>query len=375
MTRHEGISFDLIAKAVLRIRIRDPVPFWPLDPGSGIGFFRILDPGFRIPNPYFWELSDNFLGKKFYNSLKIDIKFFLPSLLLLFLDPGSGIQGIRDPRSGIQDPGSGMGKNQDPGSGINIPDPPHCAKAKKAASVGASLSAYLLKEARPWVLLSSPCSRQRNQGGVVAQPVHYGYFKYTKHKKKIIHFDNKLKRVNLFKCTEQPKEHIHWYSRLLSENILSRSSGPNNFSGSGPHPMCKKPANGDLQVKKGILRNGNTPCTTEIAISPYNPSDFTSLLGYPSVLDSQLFFVCHDLLLMSSSLGLSQPIGSCLTFYSVRCRPACNVGFTSLHFLESPGCTHCTVQCTLALFFAFVSMDDKHPDCLVFWTYVQMSRY
>jgi hypothetical protein len=41
------------------------------------------------------------------------------------------------------DPGSGMGKNQDPGSGINIPDPPHCAKAKKAASVRDSLSAYL----------------------------------------------------------------------------------------------------------------------------------------------------------------------------------------------------------------------------------------
>ncbi len=32
------------AQAVLRIRIRDPVPFWPLDPGSGIGFFRIPDP-------------------------------------------------------------------------------------------------------------------------------------------------------------------------------------------------------------------------------------------------------------------------------------------------------------------------------------------
>ncbi len=47
---------------VLRIRIREPEPFWPLDPGSGIGFFRIpepfwpLDPGsgigfFRIPDP------------------------------------------------------------------------------------------------------------------------------------------------------------------------------------------------------------------------------------------------------------------------------------------------------------------------------------
>ncbi len=38
------------AKAVLRIRIRDPVLFWPLDPGSGIGFFRISDPGSLIPD-------------------------------------------------------------------------------------------------------------------------------------------------------------------------------------------------------------------------------------------------------------------------------------------------------------------------------------
>jgi hypothetical protein len=41
--------------------------------------------------------------------------FFHPSLLLLFLDPGSG----------IRDPGSRMGKNRDPGSEINIPDPQH----------------------------------------------------------------------------------------------------------------------------------------------------------------------------------------------------------------------------------------------------------
>ncbi len=119
---------------MLRIRIWDPVPFWPLDPGS------------HIPNPYFWELSDNFLGKKFYNALKIGPNFFLwhfktknyfqfceicgyinkvwqeiffhPSLLLLFLDPGSG-----------------MGKNQDPGSGINIPDPQHCENPRYFGSI------------------------------------------------------------------------------------------------------------------------------------------------------------------------------------------------------------------------------------------------
>ncbi len=88
------------------------------DPGSGIWCF--LTPGLGIPNPYFWELSDICFGKKFYNSLKIGPIFFLqhftnkiifnfvklglqkkiwqlffhPSLLLLFLEPGSG---IRDP--------------------------------------------------------------------------------------------------------------------------------------------------------------------------------------------------------------------------------------------------------------------------------------
>ncbi len=55
---------------VLRISVADP------DPGSGIGFFRIPDLGFRIPHLYFWDLSDNFLGKKFYNSLKNWHKFF-----------------------------------------------------------------------------------------------------------------------------------------------------------------------------------------------------------------------------------------------------------------------------------------------------------
>jgi hypothetical protein len=29
--------------------IWDPVPFWPLDPGSGIGFLRIPYPGSRDP--------------------------------------------------------------------------------------------------------------------------------------------------------------------------------------------------------------------------------------------------------------------------------------------------------------------------------------
>ncbi len=51
-------------KGMLRIRIR-----CLSDPWIRNSFYT--DPGSRIPNPYFWELSDNFLGKKFYNSLKI----------------------------------------------------------------------------------------------------------------------------------------------------------------------------------------------------------------------------------------------------------------------------------------------------------------
>jgi hypothetical protein len=103
--------------------IRDPVPFWTLDPGSGIGFFR-------IPNPNFWELSDIFWGKSsiilwkvaktcyqhfinkiIYNfgkfmatKIGVTTNFFHPSLLLLFLDPVSG---------------------------INIPDPQHCLQCSR----------------------------------------------------------------------------------------------------------------------------------------------------------------------------------------------------------------------------------------------------
>ncbi len=62
-----------------RISVADPDPGSGafLTPGSRIGFFPDPDLGSRIPNPYFWELSDNFLGKKFYDSLKIGPSFFL----------------------------------------------------------------------------------------------------------------------------------------------------------------------------------------------------------------------------------------------------------------------------------------------------------
>jgi hypothetical protein len=85
------------------------------NPGSGIVLF--LDPGSKT---YIFE-SLQFLGFKskiifnfviFVATKKDRTKiFFHPSLLLLFLDPRSG-----------------MDKNQDPGSRINIPDPQHCIK-------------------------------------------------------------------------------------------------------------------------------------------------------------------------------------------------------------------------------------------------------
>jgi hypothetical protein len=103
------------------------VPFLPLgpDPGSGIGLFRIPD-----TKAIFFELSDKFLGKKFYNSLtgsnfflqhfkkKIIFNFMKfvtinkgmthfvhPSLLLRFMEPGFGMgkksgSGIRDKHPG-----------------------------------------------------------------------------------------------------------------------------------------------------------------------------------------------------------------------------------------------------------------------------------
>ena len=45
--------------------------------GSGIRDPEKTYSGSRILNPYFRELSDNFLGETFYNSLKIGPNFFL----------------------------------------------------------------------------------------------------------------------------------------------------------------------------------------------------------------------------------------------------------------------------------------------------------
>ncbi len=94
-------------RPMLRIRIRDPVPFWPLDPESGMGKKSGSGSGIRDEQPrsYFRELRNNFLGLKNLNS---------------DADPGSGMEKVR-----IRD-----GKSSDPGwkkfgYGINIPEPHH----------------------------------------------------------------------------------------------------------------------------------------------------------------------------------------------------------------------------------------------------------
>ncbi len=82
---------------VLRIWIQDPVPFWPMDPGSGMG--KKSGSGFGMNN---LDHISECVGTIFW--VKI-VKF-------LDADPGSGMEKIRIQ---IRDQGSGMEKNTDLG--------------------------------------------------------------------------------------------------------------------------------------------------------------------------------------------------------------------------------------------------------------------
>ncbi len=74
--------FYLCEKAFMHYSVADPDPGSGafLTPGSGIRNRFFPDLGFRIPNSYFREFSDNILGKKFYNSLRIAPNFILQHL-------------------------------------------------------------------------------------------------------------------------------------------------------------------------------------------------------------------------------------------------------------------------------------------------------
>jgi hypothetical protein len=50
--------------AVLWIQIRDPVPFWPLDPGSGMGKKSGSGSGMHNPDHILESLETNFVGIK-----------------------------------------------------------------------------------------------------------------------------------------------------------------------------------------------------------------------------------------------------------------------------------------------------------------------
>jgi hypothetical protein len=98
-----------------------------LTPGSGIRNGFIPDPGSRIPDPkpIFLKLCDNFLDKKFFNSLKIEPNFFLQHFKNIIIYNFVKFVATNKcmttnfylPLSfvAVFGPGSGMGKNQNPG--------------------------------------------------------------------------------------------------------------------------------------------------------------------------------------------------------------------------------------------------------------------
>jgi hypothetical protein len=79
---HLGYSFLCRQKSLDSLLLRHPSIADPasgafLTSGSGIGVFWFPDLVFRIPNPYFWERSENFLSKKYSNCSSVGSNFFL----------------------------------------------------------------------------------------------------------------------------------------------------------------------------------------------------------------------------------------------------------------------------------------------------------
>ncbi len=105
--------------------------------GSGSGIRCLFDPGIRnrffpdlgsrIPNPNFWELCDNFLGKKFYNFLKIGQIFFLQLKNEIICNSVKFVftKKMYDKKFFFTPLFCCCFWIRDPGSGINIPDPQH----------------------------------------------------------------------------------------------------------------------------------------------------------------------------------------------------------------------------------------------------------
>jgi hypothetical protein len=99
-----------------------PVPSWRMDPGS-----RIPDLWSRIPNPYFWGLSDNVLRKstiilcELTHILSVPVQILNIFFTLWYLWIQNRKNNFVSPRllMLLLDRGSAKEKNQDP-------DPQHC---------------------------------------------------------------------------------------------------------------------------------------------------------------------------------------------------------------------------------------------------------
>ncbi len=117
--------------------VADPGSGAFLTPGSGIRNRFFPDPRSRIPKPYtgIWELGDNFLVKKFYNSLIIGPNFFLQHFknkiiynFVKFVATKKGMTtNFFSPLPFVPIFGSEI---KDPGSGKNIPDPQQLVYSK-----------------------------------------------------------------------------------------------------------------------------------------------------------------------------------------------------------------------------------------------------
>jgi hypothetical protein len=96
------------------LRIRDPLPFWPLE--SGMGKKLRSGSGMNILDHISESLETIFWVKivKFYDADPDPGTGIFLTLIFFTLDPESFWLWIRD------------GKYSDPVSGINIPDPQHC---------------------------------------------------------------------------------------------------------------------------------------------------------------------------------------------------------------------------------------------------------
>jgi hypothetical protein len=116
MWENGGNLYQSDLPAVLRIRIRDPLPFWPQYSWSGKGFFRIL--GIRTQTHIFESLMTIFWVKSTEFFVKWLNFFSVPVHKSNYFQLWD-IYGYKKGRtknlgfSSTLDPGSGMDRNQD----------------------------------------------------------------------------------------------------------------------------------------------------------------------------------------------------------------------------------------------------------------------